>query len=108
MLKKNLRLLGPVSKKSKVLFAPEFDIKYEENGSEKNKFGFIVSKKIDKRAVVRNRIKRIVRKAVEENLSSIKTGHNFLFILKINAVEKEKKEIEKRLIALLKENNLYA
>ena len=53
----------------------------------------MVSKRIDKRAVVRNRIKRTVRGFVEKHLDSIKKGYDVLVIIKKNFGEKEKKEV---------------
>ena len=107
MLKKELRLLSPISKKAKSFSATEFSVKYIENGLDKNRFGFLISKKIDKRAVVRNRAKRIIRSCIEENLKNIKQGYDFLFILNKNIIGKERDLIKKPLISALKENNLY-
>ncbi|MDP3987614.1 MAG: ribonuclease P protein component [Candidatus Levybacteria bacterium] len=67
---------------------PFFALKTASNKLLYSRFGFVVSKKVEKRAVVRNRIKRIFRKCLEDNLEEIKKGLDVLFIIKKN-IEKE-------------------
>ena len=58
-----------------------------------SRFGFVISKKIDKRAVVRNRIKRLLRQAVRENLEKIPEGFDIVFVVRPNIVGKSYEEI---------------
>ena len=58
-----------------------------------SRFGFVISKKIDKRAVVRNRIKRLLREVVRENLEKIPDGFDIVFIVRPNIVGKNYEEI---------------
>ncbi|MBU1127025.1 MAG: ribonuclease P protein component [Patescibacteria group bacterium] len=62
--------------------SPIFGLLVLENKEDVLRFGFIVSKKIDKRAVVRNRIKRVLSEAVFLNLGKIKHGYDFVFLAK--------------------------
>lgn len=50
------------------------------------RFGFIVSKKIDKRAVVRNRIARLLREMVANKLSGFPIGFDVVFVTKGPAI----------------------
>ncbi len=58
-----------------------------------SRFGFVISKKIDKRAVVRNRIKRLLREAVRERLEKIPDGFDATFVVRPNIVGKNYEEI---------------
>lgn len=107
MLKRENRLVkGRKLQKTETLNTPFAIIKIS-NGTEKNsKFGFIVSKKVDARAVVRNKTKRKIRTAVEELLLEIKPEKEFLFILKRGAVGIKVDEFYKTLKSLFSKENL--
>jgi len=66
-----------------------------------SRFAVVVSKKIAKHAVDRNRIKRLVREAIQHLLPTIKPGFDFVLIAKTNFTEKKEKEIEKVMKELL-------
>lgn len=53
-----------------------------EDDSLPNRFGFIVSKKISTKAHERNKVKRILREIIAENIDSMKCGYDFVFIAK--------------------------
>lgn len=88
MLKKRNRLAKAFLRGERTITSPFYILKIKKNGELVSRFGFIVSKKIDKRAIVRNRIKRKMRFCIEQNLDKIIKGYDFLFILKKN-IEKE-------------------
>lgn len=73
--------------------APEFVLKERKNELTRNRFGIIVSKKIDKRAVVRNKIKRIFRSSLVDLNKNMTVGHDILFIVRIGILNKTKEEI---------------
>lgn len=58
-----------------------FRILAKSNNLPYNRFGFVISKKVDKRAVVRNRLRRVLSEVVSENTSA-ENGKDFLFIVK--------------------------
>jgi len=70
----------------------QFILKERKNGLSVNRFGIVVSKKIDKRAVVRNRIKRIFRETLSELNKNMVPGHDILLIAKKEVLAKIKEE----------------
>ncbi|OGM02618.1 ribonuclease P protein component [Candidatus Woesebacteria bacterium GWA1_41_8] len=61
-----------------------------------SRYGFVVSTKIAKEAVHRNRIKRALREAVRHNLSILKNGHEVIFLTKRNIIRRTTDEIMKQ------------
>lgn len=65
---------------------------FEKEGGEQNldvKFGFIISKKISKKAVVRNKIKRLIAEEVRQNLDKFETGFRGIFLIKKNIIDEK-------------------
>lgn len=82
MFKKKNRLPAGVLKPEKVFNTKEFTLKVSKNNEGESRFGLVVSKKIDKRATVRNKTKRALRKIFEDRFTQIKPGLDFLIIAK--------------------------
>ena len=55
-------------------------VKAEKNSLGYNKYGIIVSNKISKKAVVRNRIKRQIRAALEAQDKNMKQGFDLIIL----------------------------
>jgi len=76
-------------------------IKFKANQVGVTRFGFIVSKKIAKSAVKRNKIKRRLRHIVKENQNFFKQGVDIAFLPNLNVLEIDfailKQEVEKTL-----------
>jgi len=70
------------------------------------RIGFVVSQKISKSAVVRNRIKRRLREAVRSNLAQMKKGYDIIFFSKKGVEEKDFWEIKEEIEKLLKKAKL--
>ncbi|MEK7517354.1 MAG: ribonuclease P protein component [Patescibacteria group bacterium] len=64
---------------------PFFVLKVRKNELALNRFGVVVSKKIDKRASFRNRIKRMVRK-IFIDLNKEMAGYDILLIARLGIV----------------------
>ena len=69
-----------------------------------SRFGFIISTKISKKAVIRNRIKRIMAEVIRKNLVNIKNGYDVLFLIKHQAVKIAKIELENETYASIIKN----
>lgn len=107
MLRKKYRLPRGIGfAKSQAFFSPFFTLRIKNNGLDVCRFGFIVSKKIDKRAVVRNKIKRQIRSCIEKRLNDIVAGKDMLFILKEKSKDRKKEEICGNTLSVLKERGL--
>lgn len=109
MLKKLYRL--PASQKLRhATFSktPNFSLRIAKNDLEISRFGFIVKKTVDKRAVIRNRTRRVLRSCIEELLSGISSGHDMLFLLEKGIIGKEREEIYKEIAKILKEKRLLS
>lgn len=76
--------------------APLFTLRFTKNNLPESRFGFIVSKRVDKRAVVRNNIKRLFRQSIQGLLPTIAPGYDILFVIKSSAKDKEFSVIEEQ------------
>lgn len=85
---------------------PEFVAKVKPNKLLFNRLGVIISKKIDKRAVVRNRIKRLIHTIVQELQENTKQGYDILIIIKKNALGKTKENFYIIIKQFLEKGNL--
>ncbi len=63
---------------------PLFSVRIRKNDVSTNRFGFIISKKINKRAVVRNRLKRQMSVAV--GVLPKEQGNDYIFYMKKVAI----------------------
>ena len=105
MFKRENRLVrGTRFNNSNSFSVPQFVLKERKNGLPLNRFGIVVSKKVDKRAVVRNRIKRLFRSTLENLNKNMESGHDILFIVKtaiLDKMQKENQELIKQTIEKL-------
>ena len=104
MLKREYRL-NTVSLRSPRSFStPYFNLKVAKNNLEVNRFGFVVSKRIDKRATVRNSLKRKIRGVIEEMFDKINIGNDFVFYPKQTAIIATRNEIHGEIKNLFEKN----
>lgn len=93
MFKKENRLSPGIKfNNSRFVASPQFVLKEKENGLTLNRFGIIVSKKVDKRAVGRNKIKRFFRDAIVSLGGKMSTGHDILLLIKKEVLNKTEEE----------------
>lgn len=83
--------------KGKVFFLPQFTVKYQIVKEPVLKIGFVVSTKIDKRATVRNKLKRQMREASRKLLPTTKKGYLILVVAKKAALDLDFQQICKQL-----------
>jgi ribonuclease P protein component len=89
MLKKVYRLTALSLKNPKTLQSDSFVLKTSPNDLSLSRFAFVVSKKVDKRAVARNSLKRKLRGCIEEIFDKIRTGQDFVFYLKQSGADRD-------------------
>lgn len=95
--------------KGRKVFGPLFGlliVQGKEESGDKAKFGFIVSKKIDKRAVIRNKIKRRLDQALLSYLPKIKPGAKVVFLAKKILVDKNFFEVQEEIGRMLRKAKL--
>jgi ribonuclease P protein component len=107
MLPKEFRLhkdkdIKRLAKIGQTFFLPEFIVKYQKQSNQDLKIGFVVSTKVDKRAVVRNKLKRQMREAMHNKLKDIKKGYFLLIIAKKKALDLDAATTAKQLEFALK------
>lgn len=66
---------------------------YQNRQASVCRFAFIISSKISKLAVHRNRVKRALNEVVRMNLSKIPKGYDFVFLVKKSIVSKTTEDI---------------
>lgn len=80
---------------------------FERGDSKVSRFGFIVSTKISKRAVIRNRVRRLLRESVQNSLQQTNPGYDCVFLAKTNLVGKRYDEVLGEVEEILKKSGLY-
>lgn len=112
MLAKKFRLTGRknfanVQKEGRVYQSTNFGIAYVKREDENpSRFGFIVSTKIAKDAVDRNRFKRAMSEAVRIASIDLITGFDAVFLAKTSIVRVPTSEVMKEVRLSLKESGL--
>ena len=103
MFKKGLRLPKNIRfTKENQTSCNFFSIKIAENKTESKRFGILVSKRIDKRAVIRNKIKRQIRNCIEENEKYLLAGKDLLIITRPGIKDIETRKICESLMEIFK------
>ena len=64
------------------------------------KFGFLISKKVSKRAVDRNRIKRLLAEAVRKNIDVFSKKAWMVFLAKKTLIDLKYEEVEKEILKI--------
>lgn len=84
----------------------EFYIKFSKNNLDYSKISVVVPIKIDKRAVVRNRIKRQMSEIIRLLYKEIKPGFNIVFFCKNPILNSEQKDIKAQIEFILNTTEL--
>ncbi len=111
MLKKNNRItkdkeFEKIFKKGKGKYSSILGIKVINNNLEDSRFGIIVSTKISKKAVERNKIKRQIREIIKKYLPNVNIGKDIVVITLPKIKEANFEQIEKSFIFCLKKLKL--
>jgi len=105
MFAKKNRLPGyktPQVLNSKTTFhSPFFSLKILPSDQINPRIGLIISIKIAKRAVDRNRIKRLLREAIKPHLKNLKPNHDLLFLTKHSVKNRTLTQISPAITSIL-------
>ncbi len=107
MLKKEYRLKSVLLKSPRVFSSQFFSLKVASNKGEISRFAFVVSKRIDKRAVVRNQLKRKIRSCIEQIFDSIETGNDFVIYPRKAAIDAAGDQVLEEIKGILIKNKLF-
>lgn len=80
----------------------ELGIRCIENNMDVCRFGFLVSTKISKSAVKRNKLKRQLSEIIRLNLDKIKPGYDCVVITRPGILDKNHEELETALKTIFK------
>lgn len=81
-------------------------LKFFENSLKTTRIGFVVSRKVSKKAYLRNKIKRRLREIIKTNLPNLKPGHDLIFFTKKGIIKKSFREIKEVVEQILKKAKL--
>lgn len=90
-----------VKNKGKMFNSPLFGAIFLIGETEDIKFGFVISKKISKRAVDRNKIKRRISEVLRKRLSDFRPGTRMIFLAKKSLLGTSVKDIEMEINKLI-------
>lgn len=79
-----------IFKEGKVFFQEDIVLKCAKNGLPVSRIGFSIGKKVTKKVVQKNRIRRVLREAFQQYLESIKTGFDIVIIYSPKSCVREK------------------
>ena len=77
------------------------------NGGEHSRFGYMVSKKVNKRAVVRGRIRRRLREATRALLPNLKQGLDVVVMTRPESADKTFEELKAELETTFRKARLF-
>ena len=83
-----------------------FRLKRNNTSPKINRYAFVVSTKVDKRAVVRNTIKRRLKELVRKHAEIIPIGYDVVFIVRASAVHASFEELSRNIYGLLRKSKL--
>lgn len=96
-----------VKKLGKLYQAPLFGVTVvRKSKNETSRFGFVISKKVDKKAVNRNRVRRAMSEAVRRNVKYVEYGYDMIFLAKKTMMRESTESIMKEVQKWIRETKL--
>ncbi len=96
-----------VAKKGRSFFKKELGFKILKNSLKKNRYGIIINLKVDKRAVVRNKIRRQIKEIIRLNNENLKQGFDIMILTRESVKDLSYQEIERKLLVLFGNAGLF-
>lgn len=91
-----------VQKNAEKLFCKHFLVLVAKGETAQNRLGITVTLKINKRAVVRNKIKRLVREVFRNNQHKLRAIFDIVVIARKNADELQLSDVQREILGSLK------
>lgn len=95
-----------VAKQGRSFFTHELGFKILKNNLDYNRYGIVINLKVDKRATVRNKIRRRIREIIRLNDKNFKQGFDIMILTRESVKDLKYKEIEEKLLGLFKKAKL--
>ncbi len=89
-----------VAKFGQPFFVKELGFKSIKNNLSQNRYGLVVSLKIDKRATERNKIRRRLREIIRLHDKNLKQGFDVMILVRESVKELNYKQMEEKLLEL--------
>lgn len=106
MFAKDTRYLFQGGIPSQTLSTPYFLFKYQKNLDQKNHYAIVVSKKVDKRSVVRNSLKRKMSHILRELLKETKEFYDLVFFTRPCIVSLSNEQLKQEIARALERVNI--
>ena len=104
---KGHRLIDKVKSEGKIYQSNHFAvISLKQEKKSHSRFAFIISSKISKAAVHRNRIKRALGEVVRQNMSLFPKGYDMVFLVKKSILKKTTEEIMQQVKLFIKKTDV--
>ena len=112
MLAKKYRLAADkdftrLFKKGRSFHGNGMSVRLVRNSLSESRFAFVVSVKVSKKAVVRNKLRRRLREMVAKWIPDIKSGYDVAVLTKPQAIGMTSEELRKSLEFLFKKAQLH-
>ena len=112
MLPKAKRLLKDqdfkrLARQGRPFYNRALTVKVRLNKLKESRFGFVISTKVDKRATVRNQLRRRWREIVRLNLGHMNPGYDIMMIAKPAATKLNYQELTEQTLDLLARAKVY-
>ncbi len=103
---RNTRQFGFVYKRGKSVVNRHIVLYYVKNNLDFNQVGFSVSKKVGN-AVVRNRVKRLMKESFRLNSEKLNTGYDIVFVARVRMNNSTFKDVQKAMKSCFKKSDFY-
>lgn len=107
MLKKEYRIPRIKLVNPRIITTPYFILRFSRNNLLLSRFRFTVSKKIDKRAVVRNKMRRHMSHCIEQMFGRICGGFDMAFSLRAAAINKKEEVLNSAIIEVFEKQQIF-
>lgn len=107
MLSRKFRLslkkdFDQILKSKSKFYSYNFVLRFKKTQNPLSRFAVVASKKVSKKAVIRNRIKRRIVEIIRLNMSKICNGYDIMFFVKSDVSKIEHQKLQEEILLLFK------